>query len=149
MFQRFHALRERREGGFTLIELLVVVLIIAILAAIAIPVFLNQRRKAWRSQIQSDLKNAAIALEDCSVDANGDYGGSPDGTNECDQVAFLDSDYGFNPSDGVTITSITASVEGYCIVATHDSLGSDDWQTASYDSAEGRPSDADTCPNSY
>ena len=35
MFQRFHAMREEREGGFTLIELLVVVLIIAILAVSA------------------------------------------------------------------------------------------------------------------
>ncbi|MEA2499655.1 MAG: hypothetical protein QOH26_2060, partial [Actinomycetota bacterium] len=35
MFQRFHAMKERKEEGFTLIELLVVILIIAILAAIA------------------------------------------------------------------------------------------------------------------
>jgi type IV pilus assembly protein PilA len=70
MFQRFHAMKEEREGGFTLIELLVVILIIAILAAIAIPVFLNQRKKGWTSQVQSTLKNAATAQETVLVDTN-------------------------------------------------------------------------------
>ena len=44
------SLEDRREQGFTLIELLVVILIIAILAAIAISVFVKQREKAWGSQ---------------------------------------------------------------------------------------------------
>jgi type IV pilus assembly protein PilA len=74
MFQRFHAMREEREGGFTLIELLVVILIIAILAAIAIPVFLQQRRKGWIAQAESTLKNAATAQESWATgDGDGNY----------------------------------------------------------------------------
>ena len=38
-------------------------LVIAILAAIAIPVFLNQRQKGWDAAVQSDLRNAATAQE--------------------------------------------------------------------------------------
>lgn len=51
------------EDGFTLIEILVVVLIIGILAAIAIPVFLNQRQKANDAAITSDVVNAAKVVE--------------------------------------------------------------------------------------
>src|SRR5215210_2534806 len=65
----------RSDRGFTLIELLVVILIIAILAAIAIPIFLNQRKKSYVAQSQSALKNAATAIESYSIQTGGDFTG--------------------------------------------------------------------------
>jgi type IV pilus assembly protein PilA len=55
--------RARDEKGFTLIELLVVILIIGILAAIALPAFLNQRSKAQDTEAKSAARTAQTALE--------------------------------------------------------------------------------------
>src|ERR1700761_4005170 len=58
-------LRHRVQGqeGFTLIELLVVILIIGILAAVAIPAFLNQKGKANDANVKSDINTAQTAEE--------------------------------------------------------------------------------------
>lgn len=59
----FTNIKPNDESGFTLIEILVVILIIGILAAIAIPVFLNQRQVAIDTAVKSDVKNTAMAIQ--------------------------------------------------------------------------------------
>ena len=65
----------RSDQGFTLIELLVVILIIGILAAIAIPVFLNQKGKAYDSSAKEMARTALLAAETFATDHNGLYTG--------------------------------------------------------------------------
>lgn len=62
--------KSSKRGAFTLIELLIVVAIIAILAAIAVPNFLEAQVRAKVSRIKSDMRTSATALESYAVDNN-------------------------------------------------------------------------------
>lgn len=60
----------KNTRAFTLIELLIVVAIIAILAAIAVPNFLEAQTRAKVSRVKSDQRTIATALESYAVDNN-------------------------------------------------------------------------------
>jgi type IV pilus assembly protein PilA len=117
---------QESEAGFTLIELLVVIIIIGILAAIAIPTFLNQRKKGWVSAIKSDLSNAVLAEESWATGHNGVYTSA---------LADLQSE-GFHPTSTVTVvpTANTDPTTGFKLTASNSSYSGCD---ITFDSAVG------------
>ncbi|MBI5598185.1 MAG: prepilin-type N-terminal cleavage/methylation domain-containing protein [Deltaproteobacteria bacterium] len=83
----------RNEEGFTLVELLIVVAIIAILAAIAIPQFTKYRKRAWVTEVHSDIKNAYTAAQAYLND-------NPSGTVDSAAKLLVG---GYSPSQNVRI----------------------------------------------
>ncbi len=60
--------RATRQRGFTLVELLIVIIVMALLAAIAIPTYLGQRQRAQDSAAYTMVRNALTALQAAYVD---------------------------------------------------------------------------------
>lgn len=88
--------------AFTLIELLIVVAIIAILAAIAVPNFLEAQTRAKVSRMKSDMRSLATAIESYRIDANR----YPFGAEDADLMAPVTAD----PFEGHVSTILTTPI---------------------------------------
>ncbi|HEX6208602.1 MAG TPA: prepilin-type N-terminal cleavage/methylation domain-containing protein [Actinomycetota bacterium] len=95
-----------REAGFTLVELMIVLLILAILIAIAIPTFLEYRRRASNRAVQGHL-NTALKVQR-GIKADPPFTFSADGSELEAIEPGLDYDAAINPT-------CAAYVDQYCI----------------------------------
>lgn len=112
-------LKKQGKKGFTLMELLIVVAIIAVLVAIAIPLFTNQLEKAREA---TDLANIRAAYAECSAaQLTGDGNTSKDVTitqRQADwqttgvKVGGVDvTKFSWKPTDQTGDTTVTVSVD--------------------------------------
>jgi type IV pilus assembly protein PilA len=104
--------RAQDEKGFTLIELLVVILIIGILAAIALPAFLNQRGKAQDTAAKSQVRTMQTAQETFYTDEQ----------KYTDLTGLQGIEPSLNDISGVkqapTVTTSGTPADAYVLVAT-------------------------------
>jgi prepilin-type N-terminal cleavage/methylation domain-containing protein len=97
------------QAGFTLIELLISLVIIAILAAIAVPIFWRTKARGFEASLQSDLRGAAILQEQYFEQHLG--------------YASTSADLGpMVMSPGVALNITYAQADGWAAVATHPSM---------------------------
>ncbi len=105
-----------QQRGFTLIELMIVVAVIAVLAAIAVPNYLEQSRKGRRAEASRAIGEYQLALERWRAE-NPTYDACPSGVTCSGTRPSLPT------SDYYTISESGVSASGYTVTATRTAGG--------------------------
>jgi len=98
----------KRDGGFTLVELMVVMLIIAVLAAVAIPSFVAAIRTAREAALKEDLHVMRTAIQSYTMDKNK----APQSLDDLVQSGYLKA-IPIDPMTHSTDTWVTDSDDTY------------------------------------
>ncbi len=98
--------KQRKTGGFTLIELLIVIAILGILAAIAIPTYMGQKKKAVYAEAATNLQSIRL-LEEQFYAENGRYAPDADNSIATAETAFYNAANDTNTNIGGAANIVT------------------------------------------
>lgn len=124
--KNFRYIKENKEAGFTLIEMMAAVCIVAILVAITVPIYLNNKKTGIDNNVRTDLKSAAMVVENWQI-------GHPRGIPKQKVIEKV------NVTKGTTLT-ITSAEPGKYIIVGKNPKGNEAVSGITYDSTVEGPS---------